>query len=119
MLRLFEMYKGKRTGDETIDDENVTAIFKGAVKIYRWPIEDGQSYLNEWGWPLEGGVFQNFPENVPVRYLLRVYCVRALGLRPKDLNGKSDPYLQIILNDKNVVDRENAITNSVNPVFGR
>lgn len=119
MLRSFEMYKGKKTGDEIIDDENITAVFKGFVTIYRWPFEDGQNYLNDWGWRLEDGVFQNFPENLPLRYLLRVYCVRALGLRPKDLNGKSDPYLHVILNDKEIVDKEHIVTKNVNPIFGR
>lgn len=119
MLHTFEMFKGKKTGDESLDEENVTAVFKGAIRIYRWPIEDGQTYLSDWGLPLKDGVFQNFPENSPLRYFLRVYCVRALGLRPKDINGKSDPYLAIILNDKQIVDRENIFMRNLNPVFGR
>lgn len=119
VIRPFEIYKGKRTGDKTIDVENITAIFKGCIKIYRWPLDGEQNYLNEMGFPLQNGVFQNFPENGPVRYLLRVYCVRALNLRPRDISGKSDPYLQIVVNDKKIVDKEHVVIGSVNPMFGR
>lgn len=119
MIRSFPIFRGKTSGDKTVDFENVTAIFKGSVKIYLWPLESDQKYLNEWGSPLEDGVFQSFPKNGPLRYLLRVYCVRALGLRPKDISGKSDPYLHITLNDQQIVDKEHVITRNVNPVFGR
>lgn len=29
MITSFEIYKGKRTGDEILDAENVTGVFKG------------------------------------------------------------------------------------------
>ncbi|ERL84734.1 hypothetical protein D910_02159 [Dendroctonus ponderosae] len=67
MLTSFEIFKGKRTGDELLDEQLTTAVFKG------------------------------------------IYCVRAINLRPKDLNGKSDPYIQIQLGAKLVSDRENYI----------
>lgn len=108
---------GKRTGDDMVDEENTTGYFKGALKIYRWP--PTKDFVTPSGLPLDKGVFQDFPNNSPLRYVLRLYCVRAIGLRPKDLNGKSDPYLYVTLNDKIINDKENCIKRQVNPVFGR
>lgn len=83
MLTSFEMYKGKRTGDETVDEENITGIFKGTLKVYRWPSSSGEhrNYMTSGGPQLEDrGVLKDFPQNNPLRYVLRVYCVRAIGL---------------------------------------
>ncbi|XP_074035126.1 ferlin family C2 domain-containing myoferlin misfire isoform X2 [Leptinotarsa decemlineata] len=118
MLMSFELYRGKRMGDEAIDENKITSVFKGSVKIYQWPI-DNENYVTARGWPLEEGFFKNFPQNTPLRYLLRVYCIRALNLRPKDVNGKSDPYLFLTVNDKFINDKENFITRQLNPIFGR
>ncbi|CAH1957365.1 unnamed protein product [Acanthoscelides obtectus] len=52
-------------------------------------------------------------------YTLRVYCIRALGLRAKDITGKSDPYLVLTLNDKVISDKDHYVPRQVNPVFGR
>ncbi|KAJ8922149.1 hypothetical protein NQ315_004084 [Exocentrus adspersus] len=119
MLTSFHMYKGKRTGDETVDEENITGIFKGSVRIYRWPQETNDDFVTDRGMPLQNGIFQNYPDNLPVRFLLRVYCVQGLNLRPKDRDGKSDPYLRLTLHDKTINDRENTIPRQVNPVFGK
>ncbi|VEN56322.1 unnamed protein product [Callosobruchus maculatus] len=118
-LTTFEMYKGKRTGDDTIDEEKVTGIFKGCIKIYRWPLDDDEQYVTPEGNLLADGYFKRFSDNTPMGYTLRVYCIRALGLRPKDITGKSDPYLVLTLNDKVINDRDNYVVRQVNPVFGR
>ncbi|XP_050516741.1 otoferlin-like [Diabrotica virgifera virgifera] len=119
MFKPFPMFKGKRTGDEDLDEENITGVFKGSIAIYKYPLNDDNDYVFANGIPLEKSYFDNYPENNPLRYLLRVYCVRAINLRPKDLNGKSDPYIRLKLNQKEIVDKENYIPKSVNPVFGR
>uniref|UniRef100_A0AAR5QBP0 C2 domain-containing protein n=1 Tax=Dendroctonus ponderosae TaxID=77166 RepID=A0AAR5QBP0_DENPD len=121
MLTSFEIFKGKRTGDELLDEQLTTAVFKGSVKIYQWPPEDGDvdKYVTPNGTLVKNGIFCNYPPNAPVQYILRIYCVRAINLRPKDLNGKSDPYIQIQLGAKLVSDRENYIPKDVNPIFGR
>lgn len=119
MFSSFEMYRGKRTGDEAVDEENITAIFKGSIKIYRWPLEVEGEYVTNRGLPLKDGIFQNYPDNLPVRFLLRVYCIQGIGMRPKDRGGKSDPYLYLTLNGKIINDRNNYIPRQVNPVFGR
>lgn len=113
------MYKGKKTGDETVDEENINGIFKGAIKIYQWPKENNLTYVTESGMNIADGVFQDFPLNEPLRYVVRIYCVRGLSLRPKDASGKSDPYIRIALNEQIVNDKENYVPNQVNPIFGR
>jgi hypothetical protein len=111
------MYKGKRTGDEAVDEANTTGVFKGALRIYQWPL--GANYVTARGLPLEKGMFQDFASNVPLRYILRVYCVRGINLKPKDLNGRADPYLCLTFNQQVINDKDNAVMAQVNPVFGR
>ncbi|XP_057672230.1 otoferlin [Diorhabda carinulata] len=119
ILASFPIFKGKRTGDEVIDQEKITGIFKGSIKIYRYPIIGDDDYVFPNGVSIEQGYFSHYPENHPVRYLLRVYCIRALNLRPKDLNGKSDPYIILSLNKQEINDKEHYIAKNVNPVFGQ
>ncbi|KAJ8959920.1 hypothetical protein NQ317_007807 [Molorchus minor] len=116
ILTSFEMYKRQTYGGRNSrrGEHN-----RRAVKIYRWPLENDSTYVTPCGLPLTHGVFQSLPSNEPLRYLLRVYCVRAIGLRPKDLNGKSDPYLWLNLNDKVIKDRQNHVAGQVDPVFGK
>lgn len=113
------MYKGKKTGDEIVDEENITGIFKGAIAVYRWPPENNLEYVTESGVSVSQGVFQDFPLNDPFRYLVRIYCVKGISLRPKDANGKSDPYLRINMNNKVINDRKNYIKKQLNPTFGK
>ncbi|RZC37045.1 otoferlin [Asbolus verrucosus] len=117
LLHVFPMYKGKRTGDETVDEQNTTGVFKGSLRVYRWPLLG--DYVTASGLPMHKGVFQDFPSNLALRFVLRVYCVRALGLRPRDLNGKSDPYLHVTLANRAISDKANCIKGQINPIFGR
>ncbi|XP_066151146.1 otoferlin [Euwallacea fornicatus] len=121
MLTSFEIFKGKITGDEILDEQLTTAVFKGAVKFYKWPPddEDVENYVTPSGNLVQNGVFADYPHNHPVQYILRVYCVRAIHLRPKDLNGTSDSYLQLKFGRKLVCDRKNYVPRDVNPIFGR
>lgn len=113
------MYKGKRTGDETVDEENITGVFKGAIKIYRSPLTTELNYVTPSGLNIKDGVFQDFPLNEHLRYIVRVYCVKGINLRPKDIDGKSDPYIYITMNKHIINDKDNYVPNQVNPVFGR
>ncbi|CAH1125161.1 unnamed protein product [Ceutorhynchus assimilis] len=121
MLTTFEIFKGKQIGDEIVDDQFITAIVKGSIKFYKWPPEDEDidQYVTPQGSLAKDGVFSNIPANTNLNYVLRIYCVRGINLRPKDLNGKSDPYIEIKLDDKLLNDRENYIPRDVNPTFGR
>ncbi|CAG9864670.1 unnamed protein product [Phyllotreta striolata] len=117
ILTAFQIMKGKRTGDNMIDKVNISGVFKGSVRIYQWPLEG--DYVGPDGYPLEDGIYNNYPDNTPQRFLLRVYIIRALGLRPKDLSGLSDPYLVLKLNDQILNDKSNYVAKNVNPDFGR
>ncbi|CAH1179264.1 unnamed protein product [Phaedon cochleariae] len=77
ILTSFDLYKGKKTGDETLDEENITATFKGSVKIYRLPNNESD-YVTESGIPLDHGVFHDFPENSPLR------CFEMDAMFPQD-----------------------------------
>lgn len=65
------------------------------------------------------GYFKHFPPNQPLHFTVRVYCVRALHLPPKDINGKCDPYLYLKLGDQVKDDKENFKNTELNPVFGK
>ncbi|XP_050311727.1 otoferlin isoform X2 [Anthonomus grandis grandis] len=121
ILTSFEIFKGKRTGDEILDEQLTTAVLKGSVKIYKWPPEDGDenNYVTPNGSLVKNGLFNEAPANTPMQYVLRVYCIRGLNLRPKDLNGKSDAYIQVKLGHRVISDRDNYIPKEVNPIFGR
>lgn len=119
VLRSFPMYKGKRTGDETVDEENTTGTFKGAIRIYRSPLTTNLNYVTCSGRSVREGVFQDFPGNEHLRYTVRVYCVKGINLRPKDASGKSDPYVRVSMNGHVISDRANYVPCQVNPIFGR
>lgn len=119
VLKSFEVYKGKRTGDDIIDDANITGLLKGAIRIYKWPLPNIENLVTENGLPFSNGAFQSFPSNLPIKFLVRIYCICGINLRPKDINGKSDPYIIITMNNKVINDRKNYISKQVNPIFGR
>ena len=50
---------------------------------------------------------------------MRIYIVRGLDLAPQDSNGLADPYLKIRAGRHKINDRENHLSNTLEPVFGR
>ncbi|XP_073975608.1 otoferlin-like isoform X1 [Rhodnius prolixus] len=118
-LSSFELYRGKKTGDETEDESRVVGIFKGAIKIYRWPLPKDILDHTVMGFDPQYGFFQGLPSNEPIHVLVRVYIVKATDLHPMDLNGKADPYVVLQLGNKRIADKENYISKQLNPVFGK
>ncbi|GFQ89065.1 otoferlin, partial [Trichonephila clavata] len=118
-LHSFELYRGKRTGDELEDQNRIVGVFKGSLKVYKTPLpKDIQDpYLNITD--PQAGLFQGLPSNEPIHVLVRVYVVKATDLHPADLNGKADPYIVINLGSKKTNDKENYISKQLNPVFGK
>lgn len=104
-----------------LDEGNIVSTFKGAIKIYPWPQQEEirRQYVNDAGTPLSKGFFQHYPPNEQIVFVARVYVVRGLKLRPKDLTGKSDPYIIVKMNNQIIDDKKNYIANQIDPVFGR
>ncbi|XP_072574725.1 dysferlin isoform X12 [Paramormyrops kingsleyae] len=105
----FKLYRGK-TQDES-EDPSVIGEFKGMFKIY--PLPDDPSL------PLPPRQFAQLPANGTEECLLRIYIIQAMGLQPKDSNGKCDPYVKIILGKKSISDHDNYIPCTLDPIFGK
>lgn len=119
-IRSYKMYRGKRSGDELLDDVDVVGIFKGFVRIYKWTPEMSYSkYITHEGYSIKDGLYQHLPDNSLAMFIARIYVIRALNIRPMDWNGNSDPYVGICLSGTMTYDKNHAATNQVNPIFGR
>ncbi|XP_047040376.1 otoferlin-like [Helicoverpa zea] len=118
-LHSFELYRGKKTGDDSEDENRVVGVFKGAVKVYKWPLPRGIDDHTVMGFDPNFGFFQGVPNNEPIHVLVRVYIVKATDLHPMDLNGKADPYIVLHLGSKRISDKENYVSKQLNPVFGK
>ncbi|KFB41978.1 AGAP000389-PA-like protein [Anopheles sinensis] len=108
-LLSFPLYRGKKTGDSTEDETRIVGYFKGAIKVYKLPIEKG----------MEPAFAPTLPLNDPIHVLVRVYIVKATDLHPMDLNGKADPYVVLQLGSKRISDKDNYVSKQLNPVFGK
>ncbi|KAL0125715.1 hypothetical protein PUN28_004639 [Cardiocondyla obscurior] len=118
-LHTFELYRGKKTGDEPEDESRIVGNFKGALKVYKWPLPKDLVDHTVMGFDPQYGFFQGVPSNEPIHVLVRVYIVKANDLHPCDLNGKADPYVVLQLGGKRVSDKENYVSKQLNPVFGK
>ncbi|XP_077275644.1 otoferlin isoform X3 [Temnothorax americanus] len=118
-LHTFELYRGKKTGDETEDESRIVGSFKGALKVYKWPLPKDLLDHTVMGFDPQYGFFQGVPSNEPIHVLVRVYIVKANDLHPCDLNGKADPYVVLQLGSKRISDKEHYVSKQLNPVFGK
>lgn len=113
----YKIYCGKRTGDEILDEQDVVAVFKGRVKLYKWSPQE--HFITPYGGKLETGLFQHMPDNEQENFLARIYVIRALNIRPLDWNGNSDSYIGVSIGGTKIYDKKNMVINQINPVFGR
>ncbi|KAK5642454.1 hypothetical protein RI129_008621 [Pyrocoelia pectoralis] len=118
-LQIFKMHRDSLTGDDTVDERSIKGILKASIQIYKHPTDDLKHYVTHTGHPLDKGIFQNFYSNNPIQFLLRVYCIKGLNLKPKDLSGRSDPYIRVVMGNVTINDKANYIPRQLNPVFGR
>ncbi|KAI4500926.1 hypothetical protein M0802_004137 [Mischocyttarus mexicanus] len=118
-LHTFELYRGKKTGDDPEDEHRIVGYFKGALKVYKWPLPKDLIDHTVMGFDPQYGFFQGVPSNEPIHVLVRVYIVKANDLHPCDLNGKADPYVVLQLGGKRISDKENYVSKQLNPVFGK
>jgi otoferlin len=108
-LLSFPLYRGKKTGDSQEDENRIVGFFKGAIKVYKIPVEKGT----------EPAFAPTLPLNDPIHVLVRVYVVKATDLHPMDMNGKADPYVVLQLGGKRISDKDNYVSKQLNPVFGK
>ena len=106
--RSFQLYRGKTKCDE---ENEIVGEFKGLFKVYPLPLNPDED--------LPDRIMENFPSNHFEECLIRVYIIRGIDLQPKDSNGKSDPYVEIELGKIRIDNRDEKISNSTNPVFGK
>ncbi|XP_065062327.1 otoferlin-like isoform X2 [Rhopilema esculentum] len=109
----FPLFRGKKTSEDEDDDHRIVGKFKGALKVWKFPLP--KMFENE----PPNGSFTKLPSNEPVNVLVRCYVIRASELHPTDVNGKADPYLVVTCGKQKNKDRENYIPKQLNPIFGR
>lgn len=107
--RSFRLYRGKMKVEE--EENEIFGEFKGFFKVYPLPENPDED--------LPDRLMENFPSNNLEECLIRVYIVRGIDLQPKDSNGKSDPYIEIQLGKIRLDNRDEKISNSTNPIFGK
>lgn len=105
------------TFNMVIGNEKVVAKVKAALKVYRWSennvdVKAGKNLNHE-------SLFSRWPTNDPIRILVRIYIICGKNLSPRDIYGKSDPYLTVQLGDKTINDRANYRPKQLNPTFGK
>lgn len=108
-LQTFALYRGKKTGENSEDENRIVGYFKGAVKVYKLPLEKG----------IEPAFAPSLPMNDPIHVLVRVYIVKGTDLHPMDMNGKADPYVVLQMGGKRISDKENYVSKQLNPIFGK
>ncbi|XP_013379026.1 otoferlin isoform X3 [Lingula anatina] len=118
-LHTFELYRGKKTGDDADDESRVVGTFKGSLKIYKIPLPPDIEDSTFNGGDPSLGLFQGVPSNDPIHVRIRVYVVKATDLHPMDINGKADPYLLIRCGKTVINDKEHYVSKQLNPVFGK
>lgn len=118
-LQSFPMYKGKKTGDDIVDNENITGIMKGALRIYKYDGDNKIKKVTPTGYDIRDGAFQDWPSNEPEPFLLRIYCVRAYRLISKDTFGKNDAYIAVTVGKTKWKFQEDYIPNQFDPIFGK
>ena len=53
-------------------------------------------------------------------YVATHCCSQGIDLQPRDLDGKSDPYIKIKIGNTEVIDdKDNYIPSNLNPIFGK
>ena len=103
----FKLTRGKGSNRKS----EVTGLFKGDIKVYLLPKNSSEQV------PL---IFRDISEHGINEVTVRVYVIRGKQLTAQDPFGKSDPYIKILLGEKEVInDKANYIPNNLNPLFGK
>lgn len=109
-VQTFDLTRGK---DDDDDSGNIVGEFKGMFKFYPLPPDRSLEMPPRYFTP------ETIPDSAAMDCTVRVYVVRAIGLAPKDPNGKADPFLEVTLGKKKISDKDKYIPNTIDPIFGR
>lgn len=115
----FQLLRGERTEDDDVNQRHIMGVFKGNMKIYPWPPPNGIDYVTSIGRSLTNGYFQDVPGNENLGYVARVYCVKGIKIRPKDVTGTVDPFLVASMGNQHFGSSKDYIARQINPIFGR
>lgn len=108
-----DLVRGKTEGKK----ENYAKL-KCSVKISKC---DGKEFFES---GKEEKFLVNFPRfkrnlMVELPVIVRVYVVKALNLRSRDIYGQSDAFIKLELGNQVISDRAHYIPNQSNPIFGK
>nr|XP_022342080.1 myoferlin-like isoform X4 [Crassostrea virginica] len=104
----FELQRGK---DEEDEESSIVGEFKGGFKVYPLPPDPNVEMPSK--------IFTNLPSSSPEECVIRVYVICGIDFQPNDTSGLADPYIEIILGNKKISDRDNYKPNTIDPVFGQ
>ncbi|KAI3388907.1 hypothetical protein SNEBB_006737 [Seison nebaliae] len=104
----FSLRRGKQKDNE--EDASV-GEFKASFKVYPLPPDPNAEAPPR--------ILNNLPSSKPSEYLVRIYCIRAMDLQPKDNSGLADPYVECHIGKQTINNRDDYCPNNLNPEFGR
>jgi hypothetical protein len=115
LVQTYSLVRGHRCMDESPPE---IATFKGGFSLLDVDAEQDVDTI-----PMDlqlPPVIQPQHAEQTMSVLARIYIVKARRLRPKDIDGLSDPYITIRTNlGQRVRDRDNYVTGELNPIFGK
>ncbi|OAF69738.1 17-beta-HSD 10, partial [Intoshia linei] len=107
-MKTYNLYRGKQTS--VIENLKPVGSYKGNFFIFGESDDGEYEYKSNF-------VKRQLP-SAPYNMVIRIYIVQARSLHPKDFDGLADPYVKINLGRKEIIDKENRINSTLNPVFG-
>ncbi|KAE9538073.1 hypothetical protein AGLY_006045 [Aphis glycines] len=68
----FDLYRGKKTGDDVEDEARIVGTFKGSIKVYKWPLPKNIEDHTIMGFDPQYGFFQGLPSNDPIHVCFEI-----------------------------------------------
>uniref|UniRef100_A0A1B0D279 C2 domain-containing protein n=1 Tax=Phlebotomus papatasi TaxID=29031 RepID=A0A1B0D279_PHLPP len=121
----------EKKASKIVNDEKVEGVGLNFAKSF---IKSTMSRFLNYGTQVEEDVTKNMDieQGIPQRryqqvvkhsrevsIVARIYVVRGINLRSRDVNSDSDAYICIEFGKTKIMDRDNFVKNQVNPYFGR
>lgn len=102
----------------------IQLLLQGNIHLHPVPISNEEKEVYKSNKSLfsntEIKVWPGLKSNDKCSVVVRVYILKAHNLHPCDINGLSDPYVEIIFGKSHrISDHKNYIPKSLNPMFGK